>query len=171
MSSVHPLKQAYNQYVRETYGSRIRGDDNPERTEVVAQKVHRLGISYDEYVELACILYDGWARSQGWKYPYWNAVSSDNAIARIAELLKTNNGTDSEEDKRRDDLYELELRHAMNYVNWYVRSDRVKPTRYFVKDEEVIMRVAAHICSIYNINYISSNYNDVARQLVRITHG
>jgi len=149
----------------------VWGDDNPERTEAVAQKVHRLGISYDEYVELACTLYDGWAKSQGWKYPYWNIVSSDKAVSRIAELLESGNGADSEEDKRQDDTYELELRYAMNYVNWYLHSDRVKPARYFVKDEEVIIRVAEHICSIYNIACTSSNYNDVAKQLARITHG
>jgi len=83
---MHSLREAYIAKCKEL-GHTIRGDKDPEKTLIAAQKVARLGLSYAEYMELAFALLKSLCEYNGWKYPWYNVVISDSTINRIEKLI------------------------------------------------------------------------------------
>jgi len=160
---IHPLKQAYIDVVWERYGARLgRGDKNPERTEVIAQKVIALGLDYNVFVSLAVRMWDGWADRQGWPYPYWNVVTGDATFQRLEQFIDL--GGDTLDIDTASD-FEAELMFAVSYVKWVRGLHGSKPRR--IKDVciKIQVAVAEHICRQYGVPSITSDLNYIAEQL------
>ena len=160
---IHPLRFAYITLMRKRYGARLGGDKNPERTEAVAQKVSRLGLDYDEFVNVATSLWHVWANEKGWPYPYWNLITSDTTFERIQDVL----GLSEEMLSAPDDSsqYEAEAAYAFAYVHWMMGRTEDKPRREMDSDIDVRVKVAEHICNINGLDCITSDLNFIAKQL------
>lgn len=157
---IHPLKMAYIAYMRER-GAFVNGDKNPNRTEIVAQKVRRLGIDNDAFVELAVSLWEKWSKEQGHPYPYWNMVTSDKTFEWIESLLELGqlNG-----DLVADD-YVYEYMFAIDYVYWLLDGKDDKPTRLVVVGDETKIEVADALCREFGVACVSSDYSYIAQQV------
>ena len=160
---MHRLKQEYNSYIRREYGAGIGGDKNPERTEAVAQKVIALGISYEDYIHLAVSINSDWARTKGWKYPYWGLVSSDSTIGRVASMLCYTDVVFS--DTHQQQFLE-EVEYAASYLRWFIGISSDKPKRLSKVSTDVKIAVAEYLCEMYGVVCYSSNYNDIAERLM-----
>lgn len=159
--TIHPLRLAYIGYIKEHYGLRIWQEAKPERTEIVAQKVSRLGLGYTEFIDVAVSLWDEWAESKGWPYPYWTLVTSDKTFERIGELLELSSlVTDDDVDR-----FELELIYAGSYISWVLGKVDHKPRRHIVADTIIRTDVARYICTVYGVEFTSPNYNHIASQM------
>ena len=160
---MHPLKKVFNKYVHDHYGVGVGGDKNEARTELVAQKVLGLGLDYDTFVEVACSLWHRWAEMQGWKYPYWNLISSDKTMGRVEALLgyvDTLSGDDGY------DAFAEELAYALDYIWWYNGADGDRPRRGHDKPSaDVVVRVSEYICATYGLSAYASDYNVIASLL------
>jgi len=161
---IHPLKQAYNQYILEHYGVKIYGDKY-ERTAVIAQKVAALGIPYDIFIDVAVGLWDGWATKQGHPYPYWNMVVCDKTFERLKPLVDNAFLLD---DSEYWEAYTNELEFAHQCIKWLLGECEDKPHRVNGKPPvQVQIYVAECVCSWYNIPCLSSNYVAIAKEIQR----
>ena len=159
---IHPLRLAYIDYIKQEYGKSLWGDKSPERTSIVAQKVMRLGLDYDDYVEVACSIHHRWAKAKGWPYPYWNVVTSDGTIKRVNKLIDiagclADTGNSAE--------FEMELMFALNYVWWLLGQVDDRPRRSAPASVDTRMRVAEYVCMTHGIFYVTSNLNIIASQI------
>lgn len=160
---MHPLKAAYNAYIGEHYGAYDSREDEA-KAEVVAQKIHKLGLPYEAFVEVACSLWHRWTVQKGWKYPYWNLVVSDSTFDRLSKLLEyTDVGQVSV------DEFEYELAHLLDYINWWL-GDGDKPVRELDVPVQIKIDVSEYVCEMYGIQFVSSDYNYIAQQVERV-HG
>ena len=157
--TIHPLRLAYVDYIKEHYGFQLWQSTKPERTEIVAQKVSRLGLGYAEFIDVAVTLWDVWAEKKGWPYPYWTLVTSDKTFERIGELSELTSFVAD------DDRFELELLYAGNYISWVLGKVERKPRRYIAVDVNTRARVAEYICTVYGVEFTSPNYNHIASQM------
>jgi len=161
---MHPLKIEFNKYIQENYDA-YDGRENEERTEIVAQKVHNLGLSYGLFVEVACSLWYRWAKQKGWKYPYWSLVSSDKTFERIKDLIEyTDVGSDVNVSE-----FEYELAYILDYIDWWMGvGDR--PSHEHDVSARVKIEACEYVCQLYGIPFISSDYNYIAQQVEEL-HG
>ena len=160
---IHPLRSAYITLIQKRYGAHLRGDGNPERTEVIAQRVMRLGLDYDEFVDVATSLWHVWADEKGWPYPYWNVITSDITFERIQKLLNLSDTMISAPDESAQ--YEAEAAYAFAYVHWMLGRNDVRPRREIDSSIEIRVRVAEYICSTHGLEFITSDLNSIAKQL------
>lgn len=156
---LHRLQYAYIDYIQDTYACRP-GHGRLYQPDKHAAAIHRLGLNYDLYVELACELFQDWADSHGWKYPYWTAIMSDLAMKRISALVGLSDATEL------DDNYTIkfqnELAYADSYIAWYNGNVAIKPKVYSVGNSDLRNDVAQYLCDMYGIEYLSTNYNFIA---------
>jgi len=160
---IHLLKRAYIALIEERYGVRLWGDKNPERTEMVAQKVMRLGLDYGEFVNVATSLWHVRANEKGWPYPYWNVVTSDTTFERINAVLDLSDTMLSAPDE--SSQYEAEAAFAFAYVYWMIGRNDVKPRREVDSGIDVRVKVAEYICSTHGLEFVTSDLNFIAKQL------
>lgn len=159
--SPHPLKQAYNDYIRNKYNVRISGD-KPFETEIIAARVIKLGLDYEGFVEVACTLWQQFATARGMKYPYWNLVKSNKTFERIAQLFEVVEPAFTDDSAQR---YECELLYASQYLAWLEHKLLEKPLRQVDAPIDLRIRAAQQICRIHQIPFISSNLNYIYRQI------
>lgn len=162
---IHPLQRAYMNRMQLVYGVRV-GLKRLIHPEEAAMIVARLGLDYDQYIEVACGLLHGWAEKQGWKYPYWNAVMAESTWQRIADLLKL----DVIVADASDDYVEFqqELLFATEYVEWYIGMIDAKPKRSNGRASvELRAEVSKYLCQTNGVEYIIPNYNIVAESIER----
>lgn len=166
-TSLHPLRLEYIKFIKERYDIDIGGDKAPERTEVIAQDILKLGVDYRTFVRLAVTLWDDWCIKTNKEYPYWNIVTSRKSMERVQAIIALAGDILPLVDDELDDRFTIELIYAMTYVNWYCNGG-VRPTRLGTRPTiEIRERVAGYICQLEGVPYISSNYNYVAN-LVRL---
>jgi hypothetical protein len=148
-----------HKYMKEHYGVEVWAG---KKAAQAASKVNKLGISYDLYVSLACQLWHDYAMKQGWKYPYWNVLFSDNTVARLKAILDLANEAEVDQ----VDVYEFsfELQYAMGYIDWYLGNGE-RPAKMHAASARTKMQVSRYICEIYGVPYVSSNYNTIAAEL------
>jgi len=160
---MHPLRIAYVTMLHDEYGVLLRGDKNPIRTGAIADKVNALGLSYDMYMELAFgILKDSIDSRGDDAYPYWNMVTSDFVLGSVRKLIDI---TEEDQTSDVDSTFYAELHFALNYARWFQGLVDVKPRRIVIPDGKVKDAVMEYICTMYNVSYITSDYNKLAMQL------
>jgi len=164
---MHGLQVAFIKYIQREYGV-MPGVSNMFHPEEKAASIRRLGIDYDLYVELACSMLDEWVELQGWKYPYWAAVTCDSTVKRIGKLLELA-GDDALADGEYNRMFQVELTYAQRYIDWYIGLSDVRPKHNGRGRVCGALRcdVAQYICDIYGVEYLSSNYNDIAAAIER----
>jgi hypothetical protein len=161
---MHPLRVAFAKYVKKQYGAWPGDDKNAGRTEVQAQKVAGLGLTYAVYVEAACSLLHRWAEHKGWKYPYWNVVISDSTIGRIKVMLEYVDDMHNDADYHA--AFTDELSFALDYIWWLNGQGDIRPRRVRKRPlRSVTVDVAEYLCTMYGIPCVSSNYNVIAKEL------
>lgn len=162
---LHSLQCSYIEYIWHRYACRS-GSNRLYQPDKHAADIHRLGLNYDLYVELACALLQNWSDLQGWKYPYWTAVMSNSTMQRMATIVRLSDATEL------DDGYALkfqqELAYADSYVAWYIGKAAAKPKVCGVRDMDLRDAVAQYLCAMHGIEYLSSNYNSIARAMDEI---
>lgn len=163
--TIHPLRREYADYVRRRYGRYVNGNPNPGRTEAVAQKVVALGIDYATYIEISMSLWCRWAKSKGWEYPYWNAVTSDGTIDRVRNTI---GALDSVLDLGTDNTTEFshELAYVLDYIDWYVGGRKgQEPERSASVSVEVQVGAAEYVCMVYGVRFVTSELDVIAREV------
>lgn len=154
---IHPLRQAFNEYIWQHYHVHIGGDPKPELTEQAAAKVAALGIDYKQFVELACQL---WDKSKQGQYPYWLVITCNRTFEMLHKVI---DGSDTILTDGRQVLFESELRYASQYLEW-LEGYATKPVPPPVPTpQEIKTQVAQYLCSIRGLSFKSSNYNDIYR--------
>jgi hypothetical protein len=160
---MHDLRIAYINKCKDV-GHIIRGDKDPEKTIIAAQKVARLGLSYEEYIELAFALLKSLCEHQGWQYPWYNLVISDSTISRIGKLLELETGRVDNIDAKL--TFERQLAEEYQYLTEYLAwagGEAEKPIRTIFTDKTVKIRAAEQFCINYGISPIIKNYNKLAQ--------
>jgi len=161
---MHPLRKRFAEYIKKQYGAGLGADKNEGRTEVQAQKIAALGLPYSVYVEAACSLLHRWANHKGWKYPYWNVVTSDSTIGRIKTMLEYVDNLHSDADYHA--AFTDELSFALDYVWWLNGQGDVRPRRTRKRpSRNVTVEVSEYLCRMYGIPFVTSNYNEIAKEL------
>ncbi len=155
------LRNVYNDYVRLTYHVSCWGDSNPHETEVIEAKVQRLGLNNDEFVVIACTLWEEYAQRQGMAYPIWNLIKSEATFKRIGKLLQVIEPTLQADNYA---VYEFEMLYAQQYLDW-LAGTAPKPIHNLDVPNEVRLTVARQICQQHQVQFISSNYNNIYRQI------
>lgn len=160
---MHSLREAYINKCREL-GHMVRGDKDPEKTLIAAQKVARLGLSYTEYIELAFALLRSLCEHQGWEYPWYNVVISDSTINRIKKLLELETGRIEKPASRLPTEMQLaeEYQYLTEYLAW-VQGEAEKPIRTIFTDKKIKQQAATQFCRNYGISPIITNYNRLAQ--------
>lgn len=161
---MHPLRIVYNTYILQTYGIQSGRDKNIGRTEIVAQKVTALGLDYDMFVHIACTLWHKFAISKGWKYPYWNVVSSDNTFKRLHDMLMYADVLS--DDTTFANAFASELAYALDYIRWLGGVIQSRPEKVCDTSIQVRVCVAEYICDVHGLSYITSSYNQLYNQLL-----
>lgn len=161
--SIHPLRYAYIKTLRRLYGATVRGDKNPDLTERAAMKIVKLGLDYNAYMDIAVKLCAGFAKEQGWKYPYYNVVIGDKTIDKVKRLTRYAELDMGDDDQ--SDVFEYELSYAVAYIDWWFgRGD--KPIRGdTVTQTSIKTKVAEYLCRMYGIPHVTSNYNKICMAL------
>jgi hypothetical protein len=162
--ALHPLKKVYIDLVREQYGVKLWGDKNPQRTEILAQRVTKTGLGYRGFLKLALELWDRWSRNQEHPYPYWNVVMSDKTFealgkytAMMAEIADVDN-IDAH-------VFLIEVEFAQAYIAWLNEDLDLRPRRVINTDTETRIKAAEYICRLYGIEFVSSELTMLARQI------
>ena len=158
----HRLRQAYMDAIREKYDIGLWGDKYPEKTELLALRVDRLGVSYEMFAHLAVVLWADWAKKKGHSYPYWNIVMSEKSFERIGAYLSLLEGLDVP-DVNPDALHD-ELAYATAYIEWMSGQRDRRPLSTGASVEVKIL-VAEYLCRLHGLVLQSSNYNHIAEQL------
>ena len=161
---MHELRKAYIAKCKEL-GHTIRGDKDPEKTLIAAQKVARLGLSYAEYMELAFALLKSLCEYNGWKYPWYNVAISDSTIQRIEKLMQLETGrVDKKPASKLQSEKQLaeEYQYLTEYLAW-ASGEAEKPTRTIYTDKEIKHKAATQFCRNYGISPIITNYNRLAQ--------
>ena len=158
--------KSYSKVIHDMYGRSYRNSSHNEiRTRKVEVKILELGIDFNTYMEISVSLYADFARSKGWKYPYWNVVTGDKAIARVRELLRYADMIDDDDDCGITELY-LEIAFIMDYVSWYLGWDNGnRPVRYCNVSTSAKTVAAQYICDVHGVNCVSSNLNYIAERI------
>ncbi len=161
--SLHPLRSAYVDAVKKQFNITLWGDKNTQLTEQAAMKIVKLGLDYRVYVEVALKLCAGVTKANGWPYPYYNVVIGDKTLDRVYKLLQYTEEVTTGEGGT--DLFEHELIYATEYIEWWFgRGD--KPSHGdVVVPGKVRSDVAAYLCKVYGIPFLSSNYNVICKAL------
>lgn len=163
---LHPLRKAYCRYIHKEYGEKIWGDSNPERTEVVADKVKRLGISYEMFIHLAILIWGNWAAKQGHSYPYWNVVTSDKTIEQLKQYIDLIR--DMEDAGLDGHAFAAELGYAIGYVEWINGKSEHRPAKPPMDIPRGIkILVAEYLCDYYGLSCVTNNYNYIAKQVAK----
>lgn len=161
---IHPLRQAYNTYVRTHYHVSVYGDKTPGKTDSAAARVQQLGLNYNDFIELAMKLWASYAASLNLPYPYWSMVICDNTFARLGKLLKMVDTDDTATSSGPVDAYQYELSFATAYIEW-LQGKGDKPVRELQVDADIKHRVAKQLCMLYGIPYTSTDYNSIGLRL------
>ena len=163
---IHPLMRCFHDVVKERYGHVLWTDPNPERTETIATRVNRLGISYEVFISLAVNLCDAWVNKHSHPYPFWNMVTSDMIFERIIRYLKLLNDVDVDEGEVDHEYFLLELEHAQAYIGWMIGELDHKPARLGIAVPMAVkVAVAEYVCVLRGIPCLSSNLNIIAEEI------
>lgn len=173
MSRLHSM---YCDMIRAKYDASYFGKEvNIERTECVEEKLAKLGIGYRLYIETVLAIYDEFARSAGLKYPAWNMITGDKAIARVRDIIRYSHLESTDESIANDELYilfQLEVEWLTTYIHWYCGVDTARPPRKeYTFPNRLKSVVADYICDMFRIQHVSSNYNYIAKQVSRQVYG
>lgn len=155
------LRSVYNAYVRSKYKVECWGDSHPHQTELIELKVLKLGLNFEEFVEIACALWHEFALAHGMQYPVWRLVTGAKTFERIGTVLQVLEPTLQDPNYA---TYEFELLYAQQYMDWLAGS-APKPIHYLDVPDDVKWSVAKQLCREYQIPYLSSNYNIIYRQI------
>lgn len=156
---MHLLKILYDRYIKTRYGCWTNSSKiGDEKAEQLAQKIMNIGMSYAKYMELACIVSDEWARSKGWKYPYWSIISSDTVLDKVHRLVALENADSGDGSAL---LFNSELEYAIGIIAW-VRGESDKPQRVVDVPSNVKIKVAEYICMLAGKECTTSNYISLA---------
>jgi len=165
---MHPLKKAYNAYIQAHYDGAYDGKEDEEKAEAVAQRVHKLGLSYDQFAELACSLWDRWATQKGWKYPLWNVITSDASFDRIEKFLDYAQVLDTPNELREEIFYEQA--YILDYIDWWMGVRDVQPDHELHVSMSAKIGATERVCEQYGIPFITTDVNFIASQ-VEDLHG
>lgn len=160
----HPLRRAYIDLIDNEYGITLWGDKTPQRTEAMARRVSAMGIPYPMFIRLAIMLWDEWSARKGHAYPYWNVVTSDatfETLKKYMDLVK-----DVDFNVVDPDEFAIEVEYAFAYIHWMIGQQAERPPRPTIASDNAKILAAEYICQIYGLDYVSSNYNDIARDIM-----
>jgi len=160
--SLHPLQLAFIKHIKVAYSVAV----NPKwlyHPDEKAERIRRLGVNYNTYVELACVMLHDWSAGIGWAYPYWNAVTSVSTVDRISRLLEIDGDVLVDSDYAFE--FQRELAYAQHYIDWYIGVVDTRPRRNGEIDTGLRVDVAQYICDVYGVEYLSVNYNAIAASI------
>ena len=162
---MHPLVSAYIDSNKTVFGSWPFIVKDQYRIDAAASKVHKLGISYALYTSTVCRLYEKMAKDRGWKFIYWNVKFADSTVVRIEQLVKNGIISDDEEDDNLTD-YEYELAYALDIIAFVKGELDEEPVRSKKISTDIKMKVSAYICDLASVEFMSSDYKFIARQII-----